>query len=571
MWIPLAVISAIIVVAVSKALSFFSFIFQRKYIPNIPVAKDEQHWFWGLGRLIMPIDGLLDSHFQLDRLVAKYGPIFQYDILWNHILHITDGKLAKTVLEKVAQGKGSIQRREKEARIKNIFLLNTNDDWKRRRVHFRQAFTLPSLRGYNAIMHGQVQRLIDFLRKAAIDNEPKGIQIDALYSRFALDAIFQLGFELNESFLEDADHFEDVNTAIQDFFQLTWLINIPFFRYFIRWAWAKNLCPFLPRPIGRFYDAFGKLRALRRRVLAHLRQKYKDQSFQSACFGKLLMEFVDSEMAAGTGITEDDVESELMIFILAGHETTAHSLSFATYALASHPDVFARCQQEIQQHLSSAPDAEHPYSVLTPLPEYVEACIKESMRKYPVAARGSLRVQLFSSAPASGSASSKNEPTVLDISHLQLPCSSVTVPEKTIFHINIFSLHNSKRIWGEDAAEYRPERWLKVPALTSTGAYAGASVRGDLAGDSPDVGAAEEQLVFLPFSFGPRNCIGMNFALWELRSVLCAIINEVETISLPTDQYPVLADESQLLQTDMITMKPALQLPVRIKMRSSRG
>eukprot|EP01033_Poteriospumella_lacustris_P000580 gene580-396_t len=76
MWIPLAVISAIIVVAVSKALSFFSFIFQRKYIPNIPVAKDEQHWFWGLGRLIMPIDGLLDSHFQLDRLVAKYGPIF---------------------------------------------------------------------------------------------------------------------------------------------------------------------------------------------------------------------------------------------------------------------------------------------------------------------------------------------------------------------------------------------------------------------------------------------------------------------------------------------------------------
>lgn len=218
MWCILTLVATALVLLTSFTLHFLSFVFQRKYITGVPIAKDEQHWFWGLARLVMPIDGLLDSHAQLHRLSEKYGPLFQFYVLWNHVLHVTDGRLAKYIMDKVARGKGVIHRRNRDVVVKNILVLNTNDDWRRRRTQFRQAFTITSLRAYSDKMHTQVTRLMQQLRHEVV-TQPEGVvKIDALYSRFALDAIFQLGFELDENFLGNETHFDEVKLPKKESF-----------------------------------------------------------------------------------------------------------------------------------------------------------------------------------------------------------------------------------------------------------------------------------------------------------------------------------------------------------------
>jgi len=158
------------------------------------------------------------------------------------------------------------------------------------------------------------------------------------------------------------------------------------------------------------------------------------------------------------------------------------------------------------------------------------------MRRFPVAARGSIR-------------------TAMEGQELDLPINDgkviVRVPSGTCLLINMFSLHRMEQNWGADVNLFRPERWLQG-ALASQAAYAG-------------VGRSTDEIVFSPFSAGLRNCIGMNFALWEIRSIALNLTQRF-TFSLADDQ---LLDEEVALQTDMLTMKIMNQLPVYIRSISS--
>lgn len=172
--------------------------------------------------------------------------------------------------------------------------------------------------------------------------------------------------------------------------------------------------------------------------------------------------------------------------------------------------------------------------MLTPLPDYLEAVIKESMRKYPVAARGSARLV----------ADPQGFP--IQIEKKQPP---VVIPRGAFVLVNFFALHNDPDIWGSDAAEFNPDRWKSNTLLTSPGAYAGAGVRAN-------------EITFAPFSAGVRNCIGMNFALWEIRSLTLNLVRQF-AFDFADDQLP---QEELALMTD-VTMKPMNQLPVKVRKR----
>jgi cytochrome P450 len=503
---------------------------KKKYIEGIPVVK-EQSLFWGLAKTVLPITGALDSHHRLNEIVHKYGPICQFYVLWRHIVHITDGKLVKQVYEN-ARDKGAYSRRSRIPRVKNLFAIHTSEEWKIRRQKFRHAFTQNSLKAYNGLMTQQVSQILEKLNSAAEKQEV--IKIDALFSRFALDSIFRMGFEMDFDFLNHEDLFHEINNAIQTFFRLTWLGNIPFFRYI-------QMLPFpLPGALEEYRQAFGRLKKLRQDVLRHLREKHAKQSFQSECFGKLLMEFVD-EHQANLKVTETDIESEVMIFIIAGHETTGHSLSFFTYTLCKYPEVQMKCKNALRDHLFQQKQKEEggstpqSFSIFSPLPEYIEASMKETMRLYPVNARGSLRINI-------------------DTPNLELKINNgkttVQIPESAIIHLNVFSMQRSKENWGETANEFLPERWLDSGNLQSPAAYAGVGKKGD-------------EISFAPFSFGIRNCVGMNFALWEMRSVIFALLQQF-SFEIDPNEKNVLLDEEQALLTDMLTMKLLHQLPVKI-------
>ncbi len=88
----------------------------------------------------------------------------------------------------------------------------------------------------------------------------------------------------------------------------------------------------------------------------------------------LFLEAVDDE--TGQGMDEDELHSQLTIFILAAHETTATSLTWALYFLAEYPDVQEKLRSEVKETLKGRDDSWETYQSM----EYLTAVVNESLR-----------------------------------------------------------------------------------------------------------------------------------------------------------------------------------------------
>ena len=98
-------------------------------------------------------------------------------------------------------------------------------------------------------------------------------------------------------------------------------------------------------------------------------------------FGDLLSMLMAARDEDGSGMTDRQLRDEILTFLLAGHETTAVSLSWTWYLLSEHPKVEQKLRKELTQVLGGrAPQLED----LSRLP-YTEKVVKESMRLYPPA------------------------------------------------------------------------------------------------------------------------------------------------------------------------------------------
>ncbi|KAH7112072.1 cytochrome P450 [Dendryphion nanum] len=169
--------------------------------------------------------------------------------------------------------------------------------------------------------------------------------------------------------------------------------------------------------------------------------------------------------------------------IAAGSDTTAISLSSALFYLYSNADKLAKLRDEIdtmaEKGLISDPVT---FQQAQTMP-YLQAVIKESLRIHPAVGTILPRV-----APQGG-----------------LKLAGTYIPEGTEVGANAWVLHYSKNIFGEDAAVYRPERWLEPK-------------------DENDV---RESMMFA-FGGGSRSCLGKNISLLEMTKVLPQIVRKFD-------------------------------------------
>jgi cytochrome P450 len=171
----------------------------------------------------------------------------------------------------------------------------------------------------------------------------------------------------------------------------------------------------------------------------------------------------------GRRMDADTLRETLLTFIVAGHETTALSLSWALYLCAFDPSVQERARSEAQATLGTrAAEAKD----VAALP-YTRAVIEEALRLYPPGAFLSRTAQ-------------KDD-------HLS---AAVIRPGDTVM-IPVWALHRHRRLW-EDPDAFRPDRWL---------------------GD-----ARPERWRYLPFGDGPRICIGQRFAMQEATVILATFL-----------------------------------------------
>jgi len=185
----------------------------------------------------------------------------------------------------------------------------------------------------------------------------------------------------------------------------------------------------------------------------------------------------------------------MVIFFVAGHDTTSNALACALYHIARDPILQDQLHAEITSHLGpSTNETSIPTLEETKSMDLLNSVIKESLRLYP-------SVNLLPQRSVSR----------------DTPIGPYTIPPGTEVSLNIYSIHHNPKYW-DDPDEFHPERFK--------GAAADIDAQGGI------VGGKKDPLAWVPFSYGTRSCIGMNFSLIEQRVVLSMLVHKFQ-FSLP--------------------------------------
>lgn len=181
------------------------------------------------------------------------------------------------------------------------------------------------------------------------------------------------------------------------------------------------------------------------------------------------------------------IQGSLLNILLASRDTSASLLSNLWFVLASRPDIYARLQTEIQALDGRIPTREDLQSLV-----YMNACINESLR-------------LHSPIPRNSRTAIRD--TVLPIGGGDDGQSPILVAKGTQVGYQVFTMHRRKDVWGSDADDFVPERWI--------------------GGEKVELSSRWE---WIPFNKGPRVCPGQQLALTEVRYITARLLQEFKSV-----------------------------------------
>ncbi|KAF8676869.1 Cytochrome P450 monooxygenase [Rhizoctonia solani] len=201
----------------------------------------------------------------------------------------------------------------------------------------------------------------------------------------------------------------------------------------------------------------------------------------------------------GSPLSRDEIDAEALVTIGAGSDTTSNSLGALCYYIASNPQVKTTLQEELdsvhasaEKHESESAYGIASYEQVKNLP-YLNACIKEALRLHSTVGGGLPRV-----VP---------------------PGKTMTVAGETFNEGSIISVPsystNRSDVWGADPEVYRPERWLED-------------------------GSEALNKYHVPFSTGPRACVGRNLANMNMILISAAFFHRYDVqLATPTTKFEV--------------------------------
>ncbi|TVY36228.1 Cytochrome P450 monooxygenase [Lachnellula subtilissima] len=202
--------------------------------------------------------------------------------------------------------------------------------------------------------------------------------------------------------------------------------------------------------------------------------------------------YVFLEHLAKTDYSERKIQDELLNILLAGRDTTASLLGYFFYILARRPDVMEKLREEISKLGNTRPSFEEIKSL-----KYLQHCLNETLRLHPIVPMNSRVAVRDTTIPLGGGPDGK---------------SPVLVKKGQSVNYAAYVMQRRTDIYGEDALEFKPERWEKL----------------------------RPSWQYLPFNGGPRICIGQQFALTEASYTVIRLLQSFSSIEK--------RDDSELLE-----------------------
>ncbi|ORW36440.1 cytochrome P450 [Mycobacterium paraense] len=330
-----------------------------------------------------------------------------------------------------------------------------HERWLPRRRALQPMFTKRHVARYSGHMAGAAQSVADGWRDGDV------VDLDAQCRKLTLRALGRsvLGLDLDE-------RADEVGHALRA--SLTWVadraarpVNPP------RW-WPTRA----QRAARRANDTLHRLAA----EILHAVHADPDRD---APLVRALIEAIDPE--TGRPLSDDEICHELVLFMLAGHDTTSTTLTYALWSLGHHRDLQERVRAEVAALGGRALTPED-----VPALGLTVRVLHEALRLCP---------------PAAGTMRTPTQDIVVD-GHL--------VEAESMALVSFYALHRDPALW-DDPLRFDPDRFL------------------------PERSKDRSRWQYLPFGGGPRSCVGDHFAMLEATLALATIVGAADIESLDPD------------------------------------
>ncbi|KAI5303189.1 hypothetical protein KEM56_007810 [Ascosphaera pollenicola] len=275
--------------------------------------------------------------------------------------------------------------------------------------------------------------------------------------------------------------------------------------------WLKSYAGYLPD--AYFRQGASDLDTLAGLATTLVRVRIEQDKLKKDKRPDILTRLMEARDQCGKSMSKREIESEALTQMVAGSDTVANTTCSVLYHIVNTPRVKEKLQRLILEAI--------PENVRVPtcaqlkdIP-YVTWVINEAMRVHNI--------------PATGLPREVPPGPPVDV------CGRTFKPG-TVLSIPIYTVHHSKKIWGPDADEFRPERF------------------------DPEVLTARQKEAFMPFSYGPRACVGRNLAEMEVFMIIGTIMNN----------FDVDLQQGQLKIREGFVLRP-LGLNVGVKRLAKKG
>ena len=339
----------------------------------------------------------------------------------------------------------------------NLFVL-PNSEWPPRRRALQPVFTKQNVDRFGGHMTQAAQTTAERWR------ESRDVDLDTECRRLAMRSLGYsiLGLDINEHSNTIAENMHVASRYTAD--------------RALRPVKAPQWLPTLGRRRAR--AAVARMRQMTMDVL----QECRANPDRDAPLVKALLAAADPD--TGQTLSDDDICNDLLIFMLAGHDTTATTLTYALWQLGRHPEM----QDRVAAEVAALGDRELTPDDVSRL-TYTAQVLNESLRLCP---------------PAAGVGRTATQDIMVD---------GYRVEAGSIVAIGISAVHRDPTLWDHPLA-FDPDRF------------------------SPENSKIRDRWQFIPFAAGPRSCIGEHFAMLVTTLALATIVraNRIESLD---DDFPL--------------------------------
>lgn len=452
---------------------------QHTKAPKIPLITSIKN----LPKLLKDPVKLLSSQFE------KYGTTFKTYVALNEVYLTIDADCIQHFMQKGHRQYKKTEFTQKIGEVIGNGLLTAEGDyWRQQRRLIQPGFHKKKLEALSNIITSDIQKFSKNLESELNKTEPTKLML--LMMQLTIKVVLNSLFS-NSIANHQVNRFDEIITAFQQY--IVFKIRMPGSGGILKLTGRNTK---IEKMVTEIDDIIYK-------IISDRKSHLNNQNIFDDLLDMLLQAKYED---TGKGMTHQQLRDECMVMLLAGHETSAVTLTWTFYLLSQHPEIEQKVLAEIKKVVGNRLPEFNDLMALT----YTKQVIQEAMRLFPPA-------------------------WILDREAInENKMGQYQVKKGQVVTAFVYGLHHNPTYW-ENPETFIPERF------------------------APERIKARHPFSYMPFGGGPRLCIGNHFAYMEMQLALA--------ILLPKFKFEPFNNQTPTLE-GLITLRPKDGLPVNIRLRN---